>query len=119
MPRRRERYGTRKALTAKLWAGIKRAAKLLDHEDPQVALRAVHALATLASAYRAAYADLEAEEARKGEHVGAPLQAVLWVVKQKVYGLEEPPPADPEALAYLQAKGYLPALVEGEARGED
>ncbi|RTH02270.1 hypothetical protein CSW47_11065, partial [Thermus scotoductus] len=65
MPRPKDLYGTRGSLLRKLWKAVKETSKLLDSEDPQVVLRATHALATIAASYRAAYAEWEQERTEK------------------------------------------------------
>lgn len=128
MPRPKDRYGTRGALLKRLWTAIKKTSRLLDSEDPQVVLRATHALATIASAYRAAYAEWEEEQARKrGQEAKNPPKQidpyVLWIIKRDVYGLSDPPPQGigprppfgQEEQVVLEAHP-LPAL---EGKGED
>lgn len=135
--RKREKYGTRKSLVRRLWAAIRKTSKLLDSDDPQTVLKATHALATIAAAYRAAYAEMEAEEAAKGGPRGKPLPLqidphVIWLIKRDVYGLDEPPPPPPEdPREYARARGIYevarlphledaphPALPRGEEDGE-
>lgn len=135
--RKREKYGTRKSLVRRLWAAIRKTSKLLDSDDPQTVLKATHALATIAAAYRAAYAEMEAEETAKGGPRGKPLPPqidpyLLWLIKRDVYGLDEPPPPPPEdPREYARVRGIYevarptrpedaphPALPKGEEDGE-
>ena len=130
MPRMREKYGSRKALVRRLWSAIRKMGKLLEHEDPQVALRAAHALATLTPAYRAAYEAMEEEdpEMRRRQQAAQQAQqereeirwkAALWMVKSDLYSLEPPLPEEPEVRALLVKWGRLSpeeAFPEGEAR---
>lgn len=44
MPTRKRTLGDLDGATRLVWKGLKRAAQLLDHPDPQVALRAAHAV---------------------------------------------------------------------------
>jgi hypothetical protein len=126
----REKYGSRKALVRRLWSAIRKTAKLLEHEDPQVALRAAHALATLTPAYRAAYQEMEEEdpamrrrreEARRKAEVEAQVrrQALVWFIANEVYGFGQPLPEDPKVRAALVEMGVLSpeeAFPEGEAK---
>lgn len=59
---RRGKPGDREALKRELWAAVMTASALLDHNDPDTKLRAVHATSQAASAYRAVLgeSDLEA-----------------------------------------------------------
>ncbi len=135
--RKREKYGSRKGLVRRLWAAIRKTSRLLDSEDPQTVLRATHALATIAAAYRAAYAEMEAEEASKGGPRGNPPPAqidpyTLWIIKRDIYGLEAPPPSPQEDPREASRAGGIyevarltppedtphPALPKGEEDGE-
>ena len=130
MPRMREKYGSRKALVRRLWSAIRKMGKLLEHEDPQVALRAAHALATLTPAYRAAYEAMEEEDpemrrrreaARRKAEAEAQVrrQAIVWFISNEVYGLGNPLPEDPKVRAALVEMGILSpeeAFPEEEAR---
>jgi hypothetical protein len=130
MPRMREKYGSRKALVRRLWSAIRKTAKLLEHEDPQVALRAAHALATLTPAYRAAYQEMEEEDPaikrrreeaqrKSKELVALEGQAIAWMVSNMLFGLERPIPEDPRVRALLVQWGHLTpeeAFPEGEAK---
>jgi hypothetical protein len=49
--KRRRKPGDLSSLRRSLWAGILTAEELCDDPDPQVRLRALHALATLAGVY--------------------------------------------------------------------
>jgi hypothetical protein len=49
------------ALKRELWAAVRAASDLLDHESPDVRLRAVHATSQAATAYRNVLADTELE----------------------------------------------------------
>lgn len=108
MPRPKDLYGTRGSLLRKLWKAVKKTSKLLDSDDPQVVLRATHALATIAASYRAAYAEWEAERARKAGEAATPKVKqiephVLWVIKRDIYGLDIPPPGDGETPSLPEA----------------
>ncbi len=58
---KRVRAGGLEALKRKLWRALLTSENLLDSDDPQVRLRAVHALSQGAGVYRSIYetADLE------------------------------------------------------------
>lgn len=58
---RRGKPGDLNALKRELWHAIMAAADLLDHTDAQTRLRAIHALAQSAAAYRAVYLDSDLE----------------------------------------------------------
>ncbi len=58
---RRGRPGDLDALKRELWAAVRAASDLLDHESPDVRLRAVHATSQAATAYRNVLADTELE----------------------------------------------------------
>lgn len=58
---RRGKPGDLEALKRHLWAAVLEASALLDHHDAQVRLRAVHATAQAAAAYRAVYSDSDLE----------------------------------------------------------
>jgi hypothetical protein len=58
---RRGRPGDLDALKRELWAAVRAASDLLDHESPELRLRAVHATSQAASAYRNLLADSELE----------------------------------------------------------
>ncbi len=71
---KRVRAGGLEALKRKLWRALLASETLLDSDDPQVRLKAVHALSQTAATYRAVYtdSDLEArltalEKAQKGK----------------------------------------------------
>jgi hypothetical protein len=63
---KRVRAGNLDALKRKLWRALLTSENLLDSDDPQVRLRAVHATSQAAGVYRSIYetADLEARIAR-------------------------------------------------------
>lgn len=110
MPRPKDLYGTRGSLLRKLWKAVKKTSRLLDSDDPQVVLRATHALATIAASYRAAYAEWEAERARKAGEAATPKVKqiephVLWVIKRDIYGLDMPPPESGEPPSLPETSG--------------
>lgn len=113
MPRPKDLYGTRGGLLRRLWKAVKKTSKLLDSDDPQVVLRATHALATIAASYRAAYAEWEQERTEKNcqkeKQNRPPLTRIdpyiVWLIKRDVYGIEEPPPPlpqDPEGVYWIK-----------------
>ncbi len=51
MPTRKRTLGDLEGATRLVWKGLKRAAQLLEHPDPQVALKAAHAVFQGATAY--------------------------------------------------------------------
>ncbi len=53
--KRRGKPGDLAALKKELWHAIVTAADLLDHDDAQVRLRAVHAVSQSSAAYRGVY----------------------------------------------------------------
>jgi predicted ATP-grasp superfamily ATP-dependent carboligase len=81
--KRRRKPGDLSAMRRTLWAGLLTAEELCDSPDPQVRLRALHALATLAGVYLRTVesADLEAriteleraisQQRERGDHVRA------------------------------------------------
>ncbi|AFV76720.1 hypothetical protein Theos_1697 [Thermus oshimai JL-2] len=91
MPRRRELYGTRKALVRKLWSALRRAGKLAQDPDPNVALKGIHALATITGSYLRALE--EAEEKEPGMRPKPPRKPeinreVLALIVREIYGVE-------------------------------
>jgi hypothetical protein len=54
--------GDREALKRELWAAVRAASGLLDSENPDVRLRAVHATAQAGNVYRAVLGDGDLEE---------------------------------------------------------
>ncbi len=59
---RRGKPGDLDALMRELWAALRAASALLDHETPEVRLRAAHAVSQTAATYRAALADSELDQ---------------------------------------------------------
>ncbi len=58
---RRGKPGDRDALKKELWAAVRAASALLDNENPDVRLRAVHATAQAGNVYRAVLGENELE----------------------------------------------------------
>jgi hypothetical protein len=58
---RRLKPGDLDALKGELWAAVRTASALLDHENVDTRLRAVHATAQASAAYRNLLADTELE----------------------------------------------------------
>lgn len=58
---KRVRPGDLTALQRKVWRALQASEQLLEHEDPQTRLRAVHATSQAAACYRAIYSDAELE----------------------------------------------------------
>ncbi len=59
---RRGKPGDRDALKKELWAAVRAASALLDNENPDVRLRAVHATAQAGNVYRAVLGENELEQ---------------------------------------------------------
>jgi hypothetical protein len=59
---RRGKPGSLGDLQRELWGALRAASALLDHETPELRLRAVHATAQAAAVYRAALADSELDQ---------------------------------------------------------
>jgi hypothetical protein len=58
---RRGKPGDRDALKKELWAAVRAASALLDSENPDVRLRAVHATAQAGNVYRGVLGENELE----------------------------------------------------------
>lgn len=58
---RRVKPGDRDALKRELWAAVRAASGLLDSENPDVRLRAVHAVAQAGNVYRGVLGENELE----------------------------------------------------------
>jgi hypothetical protein len=58
---RRGKPGDLEALQRELWAAVRAASDLLDHPEPEIRLRAVHATSQAGNAYRNLLADTELE----------------------------------------------------------
>lgn len=53
--RQRRKPGDMQALAAKLWGALEAAERLLEHADPAIQLRAVHAISQAAGSYARVY----------------------------------------------------------------